>query len=189
MINKLPFGIYPGNTLNAFPEENGYNINEPPLAKAYKAYNEWAYMQHTFKTRQGKMAKHIHAGLMLQYAQDAMETETPWERWEIAKDGEEWHTPFGELSFLSHLHYRRKQRTININGFEVPEPLREPPNNRTKYYAVYIPPISFAELWWTGDEDDKDDRYYLDHGLIHLTKEAATLHREALLSFTKVKKR
>ena len=29
------------------------------------------------------MAKHIHADLMLQYAQDAMETDKPWERWEV----------------------------------------------------------------------------------------------------------
>ena len=29
------------------------------------------------------MDKHIHADLMLQYAQDAQETDKPWERWEV----------------------------------------------------------------------------------------------------------
>ena len=29
------------------------------------------------------MPKHKYADFMLQYAQDAQETETPWDRWEI----------------------------------------------------------------------------------------------------------
>lgn len=29
------------------------------------------------------MSKHPHAELMAQYAQDALETDTPWERWEV----------------------------------------------------------------------------------------------------------
>lgn len=28
------------------------------------------------------MTRHIHADLMMQYAQDALETDKPWERWE-----------------------------------------------------------------------------------------------------------
>ena len=30
--------------------------------------------------------KHKHAELMMMYAQDAMETDTPWERWEYAPE-------------------------------------------------------------------------------------------------------
>jgi len=30
------------------------------------------------------MTAHKHADLMLQYAQDAMETDKPWERWEYS---------------------------------------------------------------------------------------------------------
>ena len=29
------------------------------------------------------MTAHVHAALMLQYAKDAMETDKPWERWEV----------------------------------------------------------------------------------------------------------
>ena len=35
------------------------------------------------------MTAHKHANLMLQYAQDAMETDKPWERWEV-KAPNEW---------------------------------------------------------------------------------------------------
>ena len=39
------------------------------------------------------MTAHKHAALMLQYAQDAMETDRPWERWELYSDKKkEWFT-------------------------------------------------------------------------------------------------
>lgn len=33
------------------------------------------------------MTAHKHAALMLQYAQDALETDKPWERWQFRPDG------------------------------------------------------------------------------------------------------
>ena len=33
---------------------------------------------------------HKHAALMMQYAQDAMETENPWERWQFKDDRGYW---------------------------------------------------------------------------------------------------
>ncbi len=129
------------------------------------------------------MGKHIHAELMLQYAQDAMETETPWERWEcLEKDDDEWSELGINPRFHPDVKYRRKPKTININGFEVPEPLREAPKDGTTYYPVYIPTI--AGEWWAGDNGDK---ICLWEGLAHSTIEGARLHREALLSLTKVK--
>ena len=130
------------------------------------------------------MSKHVHAELMLQYAQESFETDKPWERWELAKDGEEWHTPIGELSFLSELRYRRKQKTININGFEVPEPLREAPKKGTKCYIANVSFTALIDSLWNGDIFH---RYYLNAGLIHLTEKAADLHRAALLSFMETK--
>lgn len=76
-----------------------------------------------------------------------------------------------------------KPATININGFEVLEPMREAPRNGTKYWVgdvrgVETPANGFL---WAGD---CIDRCLLARGLCHTTKEAAELHAKALLSFT-----
>ena len=63
--------------------------------------------------------KHKHAELMMQYAQDAMETDKPWERWEYQFDGSTlWH-PFDEHSpaWANSMRYRRKPRTITCLKF------------------------------------------------------------------------
>lgn len=65
------------------------------------------------------MAKHIHAELMVQYAQDALETETPWERWEYSKSyDDKWQELVNNPHFYLDVKYRRKQETlsISING-------------------------------------------------------------------------
>jgi hypothetical protein len=52
--------------------------------------------------------KHIHAELMLQYAQDAMETHEPWERWEIGTaKGDAWHSLSGTPTWAPNFRYRR----------------------------------------------------------------------------------
>jgi hypothetical protein len=128
--------------------------------------------------------KHKHAELMALYAQDAMETDKPWERWERRYKG---HTYWQSLNccptWTPVTEYRRKPRTIKINGFEVPEPVREPLEDGQEYY---IPSITFGSgaghHSWRGDNHDDG---WLAKGLIHLTKEAAETHAKALLSFTK----
>lgn len=79
-----------------------------------------------------------------------------------------------------------KPRTININGFEVPEPCRKPLNKGTVYYYFepFIPKDNVDSLLWV---DDDIDRKLLGLGIIHLTKENAIQHIKALLSFTEVK--
>lgn len=82
--------------------------------------------------------------------------------------------------------WKIKPKTININGFEVPEPLRTKLNYAQTYYIV---DLSTSRVVETDHWDDTSmDNRRLEAGLIHLTKEAAEKHREALLSFTKVKK-
>ena len=129
------------------------------------------------------MTKHIHAELMLQYAQDAMETDKPWERWECCRSDGVWDELSKHPMWTERMGYRRKPRTININGFEVPEPVREPLEDGDIYYL-----ISFAddiyEMEWRGHESGKR---WLNLGIIHLTREAAELHAKALLSFTEKK--
>jgi len=125
--------------------------------------------------------KHIHAENMLAYAQDAMETGNPWERWEYlylgnfigCTDHPRWDTD---------REYRRKPRTININGHEVPEPAREPLKRFQQYYTVdtWNDKIVDEYSW----NDDEADKRLLKRGIIHLTREAAEAHAKALLSFT-----
>ena len=82
---------------------------------------------------------------------------------------------------------RIKPKVININGIEVPEPMREMPPEGTSVY-------------WPGFGSESDDThtecadvgYYptmlpdlLRKGLLRLTEEAAAIHANALLSFTR----
>ena len=130
----------------------------------------------------------VHEDLIMEYAKDWAETNAPWERWELSKESWGW----GWVALREHpvwipdVKYRRKQRTININGFEVPEPVREPLDNDRCYYIPVIsdPKNPSERLHW---HDDMYDRAVLSNGLIHLTREAAETHASALLSFTEKK--
>ena len=76
------------------------------------------------------MTAHKHAALMAQYAQDALETETPWERWQMRPEGgtEGWRNCSGRLCFSERFEYRRKPRTLTYS-VTIPEPLREAPHD------------------------------------------------------------
>jgi len=132
--------------------------------------------------------KHKHAELMAQYAQDAMETDKPWERWEYlaTECTDTWQPCEGHPSWIRSNQYRRKPRTININGHEVPEPVREPLENGQGYYFVTLDCLvisnGVANVRW--DSSYKYDLARLKAGIIHLTPEAAETHAKALLSFT-----
>lgn len=130
------------------------------------------------------MTAHIHAELMAQYAQDAMRTNTPWELWECrrANSNDTWDELETHPAWCEYGEYRRKPRNININGHEVPEPVREPLGHKAKYFIPAISGRYFAtEFYWCND--DTDSRF-LERGLVHLTEEAAIAHAKALLSFT-----
>ena len=74
---------------------------------------------------------HKHAQLMLQYAQDAAETDRPWERWEVLV-ADKWVGNGGPMMFDADIEYRRKPSVIVINGIEVPEPMRKKPEDGTR---------------------------------------------------------
>jgi hypothetical protein len=125
--------------------------------------------------------KHIHAELMALYAQDAMESETPWEMWQYYDTNtNDWIDFDTHPMWFSDSQYRRKPKTININGFQVPEPIR----NELKYGDIYyvcrdIDRDPLSSVWY----DDQTDKKWLKLGVIHLTHKAALLHQKALLSF------
>ena len=59
--------------------------------------------------------KHKHAELMAQYAQDAMETNKPWERWEIKHSRtEEWRQCNNNPPWQVDMEYRRKPQKIKM---------------------------------------------------------------------------
>lgn len=130
------------------------------------------------------MTKHVHAELMLDYAKDAMETESPWDRWELhIESTDEWIELTSSPMWYESNKYRRKTKTININGYEVPEPVREQLKDGQTYYIADFSSAGYVEKYtWTNDQIDSE---WLSNGTIHLTKEAAISHAEALLSFTK----
>ena len=128
--------------------------------------------------------KHKHAELMMAYAQDAMETDKPWERWEyFDKISGTW-TAFarGNPAWYDDELYRRKGRTITINGHEIPEPVRQILPYEATYYVPDIGhPEAHIESMW---QDDEIDTHRLDEGVVHLDKDAAIAHAKALTSFT-----
>jgi hypothetical protein len=79
--------------------------------------------------------------------------------------------------------FRVKPPTIKINGYSVPAPLRVEPAPWADYWRVDLVWLSDNALprSWDGSKEAKKA---LEHGLIHLTREAATKHATALLSFT-----
>ena len=118
---------------------------------------------------------HIHAAAMAEYAKDAAETDKPWERWEFSKTGRDYDSLHEHPSWNPDIKYRRKPKTILINGYEVPEPCREPLRSGQKFWIVN--PFKGPQ-WFTWD-GSKEDFHALESGFVLLTEEAAEKHYEA----------
>lgn len=128
------------------------------------------------------MPAHKHAELMKQYAEDAMETDKPWERWEylVTSLGDGWITLCSHPAWCHDHKYRRKPRTIRIGEYDVPEPVREVEDG--------------AEVWLVYPAEPYQERannrsvwfaQVLKAGLVHLDRESAELHYKAITSFTR----
>ena len=126
---------------------------------------------------------HIHAAAMAEYAKDALETDMPWERWEIslAESGDEYRSLLGHPEWAVTRKYRRKPKVILINGYEVPEPCRTPLEIDDVYWTFTFIKGGVTNFYWS---DDSEDHNAFKNGFIHLTKEAAEKHFNALKSFT-----
>ena len=124
---------------------------------------------------------HIHAAAMAEYAKDAAETDMPWERWEFCYKREEYRSLHNHPDWAVTRKYRRKPKTILINGHEVPEPCSTPLEIGDAYWAFTFFFAGVTEVYWDGDSEDHNA---LKNGFIHLTKEAAEKHFNALKSFT-----
>ena len=128
--------------------------------------------------------KHKHAELMAQYAQDALETDRPWERWEYFDEfNSSWEPLTMNPKWFTDFQYRRKPKVISINGIDVPEPERGPLKYNQDYYIPVMGghPSKYAGFLWKGNSYD---HIYLKRGIVHSTFEAAEIHARAILSFT-----
>ena len=124
---------------------------------------------------------HIHAAAMAEYAKDAAETDKPWERWEFSYGGQEYTSLHGHPNWHKDNKYLRKPKVILINGHEVPEPHRKPLKIDDTYWTFTFFFDGVNKYYWTNDLDDNNA---LKSGFVHLTKEAAEKHFNALKSFT-----
>ena len=127
------------------------------------------------------MTAHKHAALMLQYAQDAAETDKPWERWEYKLHGEPWLECERNPTWPENVEYRRKPQVIRVGRHEFPKPISEALEIGMKYWFISfnedLGELSPFRVSW---EDDEVDNAYLDGRVIHLTEEAAQAHADVL---------
>ena len=118
---------------------------------------------------------HIHADAMAQYALDAKKYNEPWKMWQYVV-GDDWVDCILHPSWATDRVYRRKPRTINIAGYEVPEPHREPLNPGQKFWAVN-PFLGPQEFIWDGCTGTQ---HALESGFVHLSEEDATKYYNVL---------
>ena len=61
------------------------------------------------------MNKHVHAELMLQYANDAMTSDRPWELWQVSSDATNWVSMGHHPIWSGGMYYRRKPQTLTYD--------------------------------------------------------------------------
>ena len=125
------------------------------------------------------MAKHVHADLMLQYAQDAQETPEPWERWEFNSIGRKWSQLTSNPTWVTSIQYRRKPKMISVtlmNGEVVswPEPYTGALLLGTSYWSVGLTEV--CHHTWSNSHIAQ---LVKEQGLLYLVKEDA---QEALVA-------
>ncbi|WP_315540006.1 hypothetical protein [Eikenella corrodens] len=135
------------------------------------------------------MAAHKHAALMLQYAQDAAETDSPWERWEYSdtatlnqhgeKIRDDWFDCRDNPDWCPDVQYRRKPQVIRVGRHEFPKPIAFTPPKDTIYWITRLRPEGYtaSDLIWG---DDKVDFDLLKSCVVHLSREAAQAHADVL---------
>jgi len=133
-----------------------------------------------------KPAGNPHAALILQYAQDWIETDKPWELWESFVPGFQWIPLVDHPKWFESHQYRRKPRTIKIGDCEIQAPERVAPADGTTCWTVAISCGKFIRegFEWDGNSTQKT---LLVSGLVHLTKESAEAHASALIALTSLK--
>lgn len=124
---------------------------------------------------------HVHAELMAEDAKDAAQSKESWKDWEMTDsfDSTSWIGCTGHPGWISVLNYRRKPKTVTINGIVVSKGLTE-----VNYDAlVYLPALHLHEKYIAIRFEDTYQRS-LERGLVHATKEDAIAMADAMLGFS-----
>ena len=123
---------------------------------------------------------HKHAALMALYAQDAMETDKPWERWE-SKTSEVlgWADMLHHPAWITATSYRRKQKMLSVtlaDGEVVswPEPYTGTLLLGNSYWSLGLTEVRH-HTW----SNSHIEQLVKEQGLIYLVKEDA---QEALVA-------
>ncbi|TDB41048.1 hypothetical protein [Photorhabdus khanii] len=123
---------------------------------------------------------HVHAELMMQYAQDAMRTDEPWLLWEGSLNGGDlWENLRLHPTWHQDIKYRRKPEMITIGKVSFPKPVDHELKDGQEYWVAGP---NFFQGFWGGYNFEKEK---LEYGIIHLTQEAAQQHRDALIKINK----
>lgn len=123
---------------------------------------------------------HVHAELMAEYAKDAAKSTEPWKGWEITDSFEptSWVSCVCNPGWNLGSNYRRKPKTVTINGIVVNKGL-----TKANYDTlVYIPALHLHEKYIAIRFEDTYQRS-LERGLVHATKEDAIAMADAMLAF------
>lgn len=125
------------------------------------------------------MTAHKHTALMLQYAQDWAETDTPWKRWEVAEPGDKFVSLSSHPYWGEEYEYRRKPRSTLTYSVTIPEPLRKAPETGSWYWLAETASDDFtSRVEWDGGGCD---RSWLKRGLCFATREDAIAAAKAML--------
>ncbi|WP_387692945.1 hypothetical protein [Photorhabdus sp. RM71S] len=126
------------------------------------------------------MAAHVHAELMLQYAQDALRTNKPWLLWQTG-NGDDWYDLNDHPIWNKYYEYRRKPETemITVGKVSFPKPVDYELKDGQEYWVAGP---SIFQRFWGGHNLEKEK---LEYGFIHLTEEAAEQHRDALIKINR----
>ena len=97
----------------------------------------------------------------------------------LASDGN-WYTITGVFVYPNKYRVKPEEpKTIKVNGFDVPEPMREAPADYTQYFSADTNELDYYyENSWVATP--LETRWLL-RGLLHSTKEAAVAHAKAML--------
>lgn len=123
---------------------------------------------------------HVHAELMAEYAKDAAKSKEPWKDWEMTDsfDTTSWISCTSHPGWISVLNYRRKPKTVTINGIVVNKGLTEAKYDDLVFMPALNSPDKYIALRFEWGR-----HMSLERGLLHSTKEDAIAMADALLAF------
>lgn len=123
------------------------------------------------------MKRHKHADLIAKWVEDTSQEvefyEEELEEWMLCK----------RPAWFEHIEYRIKPKTMKIGDFEINKPEQDAPSYNTLYYVPFFGNEGkyFDGVWCGSDYDYQ----MLKWNLVHLNKEAAIQHTNALIHVSK----